>query len=242
MTNQNDYPGGMPPPPPPPGAAGGMSSVPPPPMGHQYATPPPPKKKSSLPVVLIVLGILFIVGICCLSALAAIAVPNFLEASVRSKVSRARVDMRSLATAIETYYVDNNAYPLHTTDSSLSINSHPTMGASSTRPSFRILTQRGQQTLTTPIAYMISYFPDSFAPFEGLTYCYYTDGPGWILWSAGPDGDYDIVPERDYSSEIDQPSLHLLSTVTYDPTNGTVSDGDIWRVKEWQPDSDSRDS
>ncbi|MDK2971885.1 MAG: hypothetical protein PWP23_1640 [Candidatus Sumerlaeota bacterium] len=230
MTNQNDYPGGMPPLPP--VTAGGMGGVPPPPPGHQYATPPPPKKKSPLPVILIVLGILFIVGICCLSGLAAIGIPSFLEAKARSKVSRVRSDMRSLATAIEAYYVDNNAFPTHTTNSSLSINSHPTQGASSTRPSFRIMTQRGQQTLTTPIAYVYTYYPDSFAPFEGLTFCYYTDGGGWILWSPGPDEDYDIVPERDYTSEIAQPSPYLLSTVTYDPTNGTVSDGDVWRVKQ----------
>ncbi len=43
-----------------------------------------------------------------IAILAAIAVPNFLEAQVRSKVSRVKADMRTLATAIETYTVDNN--------------------------------------------------------------------------------------------------------------------------------------
>ena len=46
-----------------------------------------------------------------IAILAAIAVPNFLEAQTRSKVSRVRSDQRSMATAIETYYVDNNEYP-----------------------------------------------------------------------------------------------------------------------------------
>jgi prepilin-type N-terminal cleavage/methylation domain-containing protein len=46
-----------------------------------------------------------------IAILAAIAVPNFLEAQVRSKVSRAHSDMRSLATAIESYMVDNNKFP-----------------------------------------------------------------------------------------------------------------------------------
>ena len=45
------------------------------------------------------------------AVLSAIAVPNFLEAQVRSKISRAKSDMRSLATGIESYYVDNNSYP-----------------------------------------------------------------------------------------------------------------------------------
>ena len=43
-----------------------------------------------------------------IAILAAIAVPNFLEAQVRAKVSRARNDMRVLATGIESYTVDFN--------------------------------------------------------------------------------------------------------------------------------------
>ena len=46
-----------------------------------------------------------------IAILAAIAVPNFIEAQARSKVSRAKADMRSLATAIEAYAVDTNTYP-----------------------------------------------------------------------------------------------------------------------------------
>lgn len=46
-----------------------------------------------------------------IAILAAIAVPNFLEAQVRAKVSRAMADMRSITTAIEVYYVDHNHYP-----------------------------------------------------------------------------------------------------------------------------------
>ena len=46
-----------------------------------------------------------------IAILAAIAVPNFLEFQVRAKVARVKSDMRTLATALEGYYVDNNAYP-----------------------------------------------------------------------------------------------------------------------------------
>jgi len=46
-----------------------------------------------------------------IAILAAIAVPNFLEAQTRAKVSRVKADLRSLATAIEAYGVDYNAYP-----------------------------------------------------------------------------------------------------------------------------------
>lgn len=43
--------------------------------------------------------------------LAAIAVPNFLNAMTRAKVSRSMADIRSIAMALETYRLDRNAYP-----------------------------------------------------------------------------------------------------------------------------------
>jgi type II secretion system protein G len=43
--------------------------------------------------------------------LAAIAVPNFLEAQVRAKVAKAVSEMRTVMIAAETYNVDNDAYP-----------------------------------------------------------------------------------------------------------------------------------
>jgi len=46
-----------------------------------------------------------------IAVLAAIAVPNFLEAQTRAKVSRTKADLRTLATALESYVVDQNSYP-----------------------------------------------------------------------------------------------------------------------------------
>ena len=46
-----------------------------------------------------------------IAILAAIAVPNFLEAQTRAKVSRLKSDMRTVATAIESYFVDYNKTP-----------------------------------------------------------------------------------------------------------------------------------
>src|SRR3954453_20338717 len=45
-----------------------------------------------------------------IAILAAIAVPNFLEAQVRAKVSRVSTDMRSVTVALEAYAVDTNKY------------------------------------------------------------------------------------------------------------------------------------
>jgi len=49
-----------------------------------------------------------------IAILALIAVPNFLEAQTRSKVSRCKADMRSLATGMESYVLDWNQYPRET--------------------------------------------------------------------------------------------------------------------------------
>ena len=46
-----------------------------------------------------------------IAILAAIAVPNFLEAQTRAKVSAAKGDMRSASVALEAYAVDYNKYP-----------------------------------------------------------------------------------------------------------------------------------
>ncbi len=203
-----------------------------------------------------------------IAILAAIAVPNFLEAQVRSKVSRVRSDMRSLATGLESYYIDNNQYPAMTLTKADSPDAQfPTVSAANFARTFRIRNNNALGTLTTPVAYLTSYFPDAFADTKGSTFRYYTDINGWILSSWGPDTDEreagnllmhkgDIAPQNDtipsiesiYDSRIAQPSTSLLTgqmtaaqsgipgvtnnAYTYDPTNSTVSRGDIWRVKQ----------
>jgi len=110
-------------------------------------------------------------------------------------------------------------------------------------------------TLTTPLSYITTYPPAPFAPERGVTFMYWSvypgqprppmdegtsiGGVGWILVSAGPDRDYDLEGEYDvYNPAIAQPSIRLLAgagkhgAYTYDPTNGTFSSGDLWRVKQ----------
>ncbi|MBZ0256288.1 pilin [bacterium] len=43
--------------------------------------------------------------------LAAIAVPNFLNAQMKAKIARVQADLRAMKTAIEMYALDNNSYP-----------------------------------------------------------------------------------------------------------------------------------
>lgn len=46
-----------------------------------------------------------------IAILAAILIPNFLRARAQSMVSAAKGNLKNLATALESYFVDNNEYP-----------------------------------------------------------------------------------------------------------------------------------
>ena len=203
-----------------------------------------------------------------IAILAAIAVPNFLEAQVRSKVSRVRADLRSLATGIESYYVDNNIYPAQASSNSQNGN----FGANEfdnaserlrNMPTFRLRSGQGTagnnvMTITTPIAYITNYFSDPFADSKGGTFAYSKNVGvfvgGWVTWSYGPDTDEKIESPGEYTEgggdiglllfngepyvetayyNINErvPSVTLIGA-TYDPTNGTTSNGDVYRTKQ----------
>ncbi len=170
-----------------------------------------------------------------IALLAAIAVPNFLGASVRSRHARVLSDMRTVHTALDAYAVDYNRYP-------------PTRG--SFNPSY---VQR-LKGLTTPVAYMTTMPRDSFprtlltqwngqfnAADPGDVFGYNTGaasyGMGvndpsslvnmrWSLTSGGPDGGIHW-PYYAFADKYVE-DMTCLQWI-YDPSNGTVSGGDVFR-------------
>ncbi len=79
--------------------------------------------------------------------LAAIAVPNFLNAQIRAKIARVQADIRTLGLAIEMYATDKGDVP-------------PDMNTGG----FSSYMVNQLKMLTTPVAYMSSFPPDPFNP------------------------------------------------------------------------------
>ncbi|HUT25849.1 MAG TPA: prepilin-type N-terminal cleavage/methylation domain-containing protein [Sumerlaeia bacterium] len=163
-----------------------------------------------------------------IAILAAIAVPNFLEAQTRSKVSKAYNDIRQLKTALEAYRVDNPRYPPDIFGQGMYLT---------------------WTYLTTPIAYITSmpYSPFEFRDYAAANYndwgrppydyAKYDEATGteqqrtlaagiqYVILCAGPDHDQDLGQLGwDYVYRIDDGTS---LDVVYDPTNGTKSSGDI---------------
>lgn len=194
-----------------------------------------------------------------IAILAAIAVPNFLEAQTRAKVARAKADMRSLATGIESYNIDYNNF-LYCNRPAFGI---MVPGGPPSRPNHRQCLER----LTTPISYLsgIAAFTDPFKPkgmytanWGGKTeytgkdierasvYNYYARNATaggqarwdeleksgepkpnwWFAVSAGPQG-YNF-----HGDKINEAGLTKadLAVAMYESSNGTVSQGSIWRA------------
>ncbi len=169
-----------------------------------------------------------LVVVAILAILAAIAIPNLLAAQTRAKISRAKADLRTIATAMESYAVDYNAYPPDY-DSGI-YPGYP----------FAVGEYNTYRNLTTPVSYItqapVDPFSDQGNASNRLFEYYHEDAvrtlnatswadtwtkPGlrWYAYSFGPNKINDLLAQ-------DQT---LATDRTYDPTNGTVSPGDFGR-------------
>jgi prepilin-type N-terminal cleavage/methylation domain-containing protein len=165
-----------------------------------------------------------------IAILAAIAVPNFLEAQTRSKISRVKTDMRSMGVAFMAYYQDNNSVPPDSVGEvdrgNWGIENPGQQPDFKWRPGTEDLRFFGDQffsNLSTPIAYITSSPHDAFTrrmPFAYDTY-YETNFRYCVIASIGPDGyAMDFCRWNGLGTDMSMP---------YDPSNGTKSIGDIWR-------------
>jgi len=170
-----------------------------------------------------------LVVVAIISILTSIAVPNFQHAQVKAKTTAALADMRSLATAVESYHLDHNSYPLDGNDYPQMIDEYFDQ-------------QFIQHLLTTPIAYISEVPGDIFHTknthrYDPLTARYFLSRPpypyiyfskdnfvvnhgspqGYFLFSLGPDLHFDNASTR--------PEEFLR----YDMSNGIVSTGDLLR-------------
>jgi type II secretory pathway pseudopilin PulG len=141
---------------------------------------------------------------------AAIYLPGFIEARDRSMVARTHTDFRTIANALESYRLDHGAYPPPILSSD---------GWSRLSPA-----------LTTPVSYVTDLYRCLYCP-QGETYGYALIADGEHLWSPL------LNEERATPAFIlispgpmkETGAFRLDWNMVYDPTNGTKSEGYLYR-------------
>ncbi|RJP32884.1 MAG: prepilin-type N-terminal cleavage/methylation domain-containing protein [Candidatus Omnitrophota bacterium] len=161
--------------------------------------------------------------------LAAIAVPNFLNAQVRAKIARVESDMKALSTALESYMIDRNSYPGdHDLDNYMN-------------------GENGLFKLTTPVSYIASLPSDPFVErnlrgvfsFLGDSNAYAAMGRPDYEMGSGADNQppyrkqaYSLMsygPDLDDDNTSHDPFPFFTDMDRFDITNGIKSDGNIFR-------------
>ncbi|MFH1744002.1 MAG: prepilin-type N-terminal cleavage/methylation domain-containing protein [bacterium] len=151
--------------------------------------------------------------------LAAIAVPNFLNAQIRAKIARAEADEKTISSALEMYLLENGSLP-------------PVRSTQATE-------YRGYIYLTTPVAYLDCILPDPFR--KKFIRGFGTNGHdqfyeiGVSVWPpTGPANNiYSIEcvgPDEIDSTQTTLYPSHSPHFEFYDPSNGLFSNGDIYRA------------
>lgn len=172
-----------------------------------------------------------------IAILAAIAIPNFLEARTRSKVSKLFADMKVLGLAEEMYHVEHAAYspcwgdcPWEEHGPCESYLYASGSGNSSCK-------QNAGSLLTSPIAYIKKIPIDPFMTHYMMQYLYWGDYS--VRYRQSYDrlhrnfalGYHISVKQVGWAMRSPGPNIQIWSwdeEPIYDPTNGTVSNGDIW--------------
>ena len=161
-----------------------------------------------------------------IAILAAIAVPNFLEAQVRSKIARVKSDERTVGLALESYGLDNNGrYPpgrAVATPIRLTTPIAYLSGARLKDP-FLVANKFWNQVQQWQYEdfYQYSAYPNSYSP---------KATNAWFVGSLGPAatrfGQWSNIDQAMLGTEK---NLENLITQLYDSSNGTTSMGYIMR-------------
>jgi len=177
-----------------------------------------------------------LVVVAVIAILAAIAVPNFLAAQTRAKASRVLADINALRTAAEAYAVDANSYPRMAWGRPPFQDKYTGFGRTD-EPIFGTL----GPWVTTPVSYITSY--DMLDPFtrgkdvrfDAILYTYHDLKTARYLNANFNDyGDANVsFVEREYGAYFflslgpDGSATNVGFYERYDPTNGTISAGNI---------------
>ncbi|MFH1739546.1 MAG: prepilin-type N-terminal cleavage/methylation domain-containing protein [bacterium] len=146
--------------------------------------------------------------------LAAIAVPNFMNARMRATVARMESDMKAIGDALLMYRIDNKCY----------------FRWQGNNPYTELM------PLTTPVAYIATIPHDPFrlttrsthnsatANYDYTSYGKLGCMTDWLIHGLGPDADedtgvFDLDPALAENT--------LFKTKLYQPSNGLVSSGDV---------------
>ena len=182
-----------------------------------------------------------------IAILAAIAVPNFLEAQVRAKVVSVRNDFRSINVAMQAYRVDYTDYPSDERGTGWA-NDYLTFIPLTTPVAYittnRVLDPFTPDRLTAAIrgGHNVAYDETWIGTFHYVSYGGRWNGyaavlpQGYVMNSWGPARQHCFMEHYPYLALIDpgaslggQWNIPNYLDMLYDPTNGTKSRGGIGR-------------
>jgi len=180
--------------------------------------------------------LLIVVGI--IGIITAIAVPTYRDATIRSRVAQAQMDLRNVAQALNTYRLDHNIFPRRQNELNFfAVFLLPDL----TSP----IAYLGNPSMKDPFGKVEEYIPpreDLGAEYVGLVKDSYTYTPyvsfsrlqgrpeymkeGFALSSIGPDKQDSYIVDFPFPDAYRLPGDSVRDSV-YDPSNGIISPGDI---------------
>lgn len=160
-----------------------------------------------------------LVVVAIIMVLISIAMPNYLEATLRANVAASLAEMRSLGGALEMYSIDYKSYPLG-----------------------RL------HVLVDPVPYIDTLPRDKFSESSRYSYGArpVNVATRWLLAGRGPDRERNTSPIEFYPGydpllfiglfvEPEAEGAEPFDYMVYSPTNGSISRGDLYFASDGTP-------